>query len=175
MGLVCPENPEPGESRTLNPAGSARINELGEDKSISVSPAFRVAAKRAFNALQDLESYYTLHSSQEDNSEHARHARAALEEVEVQTSPQSKDSSLPESYARGLLSAYFDELNLIDSAKMGKRAYELLSTNVLVADRESSPARIAASKNEIPEALDGNLLPNEWANRKASTQCFPTP
>jgi hypothetical protein len=161
MGLACPENSEV----------PTKSNDLGEQKVISVSPDFRIAAKRAFHALLDLEFYSRFHSWQEDHFEHAEDASRALEEVDVQTSLKSADSYLAESYVHTLLSSYLGELNLIQMARLSKMGQEL-GHNPLPIKRQSSPERIAACKSEIPAAVDAGLTAKEWAQRKEASKCF---
>jgi hypothetical protein len=164
MGLACPES---SEARTES-------NNLGEQKVISVSPDFRIAAKRAFHALFSLELSCGFASSVKDYLEHAEEASSALNEVDVQTSPKSADDYLAESYVHSLLTSYFGELELIGDAKISKMG-QVLGHAPLPMKRQSSPERIAACKNEIPAAVDASLTAKEWAQRKEVSKCFTKP
>jgi hypothetical protein len=164
MGLACPESSE----------AATKSNDLGEQKALSVSPDFRIAAKRAFHALLDLEFYFRFSSWREDDSEHLEDVGRALEELDVQTSPKSADSYLAESYVHSLLSSYLGELELIEDARLSKRG-QALGHSPLPMKRQSSPERIAACKSEIPAAVDASLTAKEWAQRKEVSKCFTKP
>lgn len=172
MGLTCPAIQERAGSGTTESGAPTTASSPGEGRLISVAPDFRLAARRALIAMNEVHADLTRYARKQTMEEDQKALDFALREAEAQLSPKSADSYIAESHVLSLFRAYYSNVLLLAIAKQEEEGKKLGLQPVGAPLREANAMQMAACKDEIPEALDANLSAKAWTRWKEASKCL---
>jgi len=179
MGLFCEDGSgAAGPTAGLPPVPSGDSAPAGQ-RAVSVSPEFLVAAKRALTAFTDLGTDYAFVvssdfrwvTSERSLEEHERTAKAAYDECVARVPAKSADTYPADEYVRELFLNWNMEFSKIELNRSEKRLKAMGVDNGVPLDKVS-PGRMAARRAEIPEALELNLTPSQWKDKRQTSECL---